>query len=51
MIRNLNTNFGMTTETNAPTFENVSEYVETLKSCGMIESENDVVEGVDYETI
>ena len=50
MIRNLNTNYGMTTEPNAPVFYSVAEYVECLKSCGFIESVDDL-DGSDYEEI
>jgi len=50
MIRNLNTEYGMTTEPNAPVFESVAEYVECLKSCGFIESEYDLDDS-EYEEI
>lgn len=51
MIRNLNENYGMTTESNAPTFESVDEMVTTLRDCGFDVCADDLVDGVDYETI
>ena len=51
MIRNLNENYGMTTESNAPTFESVDEMASTLRDCGFDICADDLVDGVDYETI
>ena len=34
MIRNMNENYGMTTEQNAPTFDSVEEMAKCLRECG-----------------
>lgn len=51
MIRNLNTDYGMTTEKNAPTFESVEELVGCLNACGFDVYADDLVDGVDYESL